>query len=406
MLRLLWRGTKTNAYLKRWDERFTLKLPASDSTKSLIWIHAVSMGEVEASRPLISSLQALYPGQQLLISTMTPTGSTRVSQLYGQSVLHCYLPYDLPLFTKRFLSAINPSVGIIMETELWPNLLHQAQKQSIPMVLANARMSSRSAEGYKRINKLCAEMLNSFTLIAAQSSEDRDQFISLGASRDNVHAVGNLKFELDISDEVIDDAQYIRSSWGKRSVFIAASTHEGEEILILNALRQIKSSIPDVLLILVPRHPERFDRVAAVSQRAGFKILRRSEKGLCRQDIQIFVIDSMGELPLFYAAADIAFVGGSLVPTGGHNILEPAAVAKPIIVGPHVFNFKDITRQFIEANAAIQVQSPEELAKTVITLFEDSQKQQQMGKAAKQLITQSQGASQRLINLIKRHIDV
>jgi 3-deoxy-D-manno-octulosonic-acid transferase len=405
LLRLLWRGSRAPAYFKRWDERFGLK-PAPTSNKPVIWIHAVSMGEVEAARPLVDSMQSQYPQHQILITTMTPTGSARVLSLYGEKVLHCYLPYDLPFSVKRFLGSVRPAIGIIMETELWPNLIHYASQQSIPLVLANARLSARSAAGYQRIAKLTKTMLQQLTLIAAQSQDDRKRLIALGADKDSVHAVGNLKFEISLPASLSEEAEALRTLWGNRPVFIAASTHEGEDEIILNASRRIRAEFPDLLLILVPRHPERFDKVAALSQRSGFKILRRSEQGMCTREIQVLVVDTMGELPLFYGTADIAFVGGSLVPRGGHNLLEPAALGRPVVIGPHYFNFNEISRQFLAANAAIEINSSESLAETVITLFRSPQKRADMGQAGQQLIQHSQGAGQRLLNLIKRHIDV
>lgn len=405
LLRLLWRGTRASAYFKRWDERFGLK-PAPTAGKALIWVHAVSVGEVEAARPLISSLEENYPDHQILITTMTPTGSARVSSLYRNSVLHCYLPYDLPFAVKRFLKSARPELGIIMETELWPNLVHYAQQLDVPMVLANARLSARSAAGYQRIAKLTRAMLQSFSLIAAQSQDDRKRLIALGADKDTVHAVGNLKFEIALPASLSEEAEALRNIWGNRPVFIAASTHEGEDEIILNASRQIRADFPDLLLILVPRHPERFDKVAALSQRAGFKILRRSDNGMCSRDIQVLVVDTMGELPLFYGTADIAFVGGSLVPSGGHNLLEPAALGRAVVIGPHYFNFNEISQQFLQANAAIKVTDSQTLALAVMDLLRNPQKRADMGEAGQHLIQHSQGASRRLLNLIKRHIDV
>jgi 3-deoxy-D-manno-octulosonic-acid transferase len=249
-------------------------------------------------------------------------------------------------------------------------------------------------------------MLQQLTLIAAQSQDDRKRLIALGADKDIVHAVGNLKFEISLPASLSEEAEALRTLWGNRPVFIAASTHEGEDEIILNASRRIRAEFPDLLLILVPRHPERFDKVAALSQRSGFKILRRSEQGMCTREIQVLVVDTMGELPLFYGTADIAFVGGSLVPRGGHNLLEPAALGRPVVIGPHYFNFNEISRQFLAANAAIEINSSESLAETVIALFRSPQKRADMGQAGQQLIQHSQGAGQRLLNLIKRHIDV
>ncbi|EEF80641.1 lipid IV(A) 3-deoxy-D-manno-octulosonic acid transferase [Methylophaga thiooxydans] len=405
LLRLIWRGSRASVYFKRWDERFAIKT-APSSDKPLIWLHAVSVGEVEAARPLVASLQETYPHHRILITTMTPTGSARVIKLYGETVLHCYLPYDLPFAVKRFLKTVQPTLGIIMETELWPNLIHYSAEFKIPVVLANARLSARSAKGYQRVAKLARNMLKSFSLIAAQSHDDRQRLIELGADKNSVHAVGNLKFEISMPASVNEQAEAMRSAWGDRPVFIAASTHEGEDEIILNASRQIRAKFPDLLLVIVPRHPERFDRVAALSQRAGFKILRRSENGMCSKAIQVFIVDTMGELPLFYGASDIAFVGGSLVPRGGHNLLEPAALGRAVLIGPHYFNFNEISNQFLQANAAIEITSSETLAECVIDLFSHPQTRAAMGEAGQMLIEQSKGASNRLLNLIKRHINV
>jgi len=405
LLRLIWRGSRASAYFKRWNERFAIKA-APTSDKPLIWLHAVSLGEVEAARPLIASLQESYPTHHILITTMTPTGSDRVTKLYGETVSHCYLPYDLPFAVKRFFKTAQPVLGIIMETELWPNLVHYSAELNIPLVLANARLSARSAKGYQRVAKLSQRMLKNFSLIAAQSQDDRRRLIDLGADKNTVHAVGNLKFEISLPASVSEQGEAMRSVWGDRPVFIAASTHEGEDEIILNASRQIRAKFPDLLLIIVPRHPERFDRVAALSQRSGFKILRRSENGMCSKAIQVFIVDTMGELLLFYGAADIAFVGGSLVPRGGHNLLEPAALGRAVLIGPHYFNFNEISQQFLQANAAIEIDSSETLAESVIDLLSHPQKRAAMGEAGQNLIEQSKGASHRLLNLIKRHIHV
>lgn len=405
LLRLIWRGRSAPAYFKRWNERFALQKVIAPK-EPVIWIHAVSVGETEASAPLVESLLLSYPNHRILITTMTPTGSERVHQRYGDKVRHCYLPYDLPFSVNRFLAQWRPVLGIIMETELWPNLLHYCQQKDIPLVLANARLSARSANSYQRISTLTRQMLQSFRLIAAQSQDDRQRLIELGANKQHVHAAGNLKFEINLPASAAEQAEALRASWGDRPVFIAASTHEGEDEIILNATRRIRASIPQLLLILVPRHPERFDRVAALSQKAGYKILRRSDNGMCTREIQVLVVDTMGELPLFYATCDIAFVGGSLVPTGGHNVLEPAALGKAVLIGPYHFNFNEISKQFLNANAAIEVHNSEQLADTVINLLQSPQKRAQMGETGQQLIKLSQGASQRVMNLIKRHIDV
>jgi 3-deoxy-D-manno-octulosonic-acid transferase len=404
ILRLIWRGTRAPAYWQRWSERFG-KSPELTKSSPVIWIHAVSVGEVEACRPLVKSLQIVYPKHQLLITTMTPTGSERVKLLFSDTVAHCYLPYDLPFSINRFLRNNRPVFGVIMETEIWPNLLLTCKQQNIPLVLANARMSDRSAKGYARFPKLTKLVLNSLRFIAAQSQHDRDNFHLLGADITDVHAIGNLKYETNLPASIVEQANAMRVMWdNNRPVLVAASTHEGEEEIILHASKQVRSKFPNLLLVIVPRHPERFDRVTAITQKTGVKTLRRSEQLPCSSDIQVLVVDTMGELPLFYAGCDVAFVGGSLVPHGGHNILEPAALGRATLVGPHFFNFNEITRQFLKAEAAVEVTNAEDLAASVIRLLNDAEQRAKMGEAGLKLIANSQGASTRLANLIKRHI--
>lgn len=404
LLRLLWRGFKAPAYWQRWPERFG-KATKISSKAPVIWVHAVSFGEVEASRPLIKSLQAQYPKYRILITTMTPTGSQRVRQLFANTVDHCYLPYDLPFAINRFLSKTRPRLGIIMETELWPNILLICKKKNIPTLLANARMSERSAKGYARFADFTNTVLTSFSLLAAQSESDRQRLIDLGASSKQTHTVGNLKYDIKLATGIKEQAKAMREMWNKeRPVLIAASTHEGEEQIILDAARYIRSKLPNLLLIIVPRHPERFDRVTALSQRSGCNTIRRSEHRPCNSDVEVFIVDTMGELPLFYACSDVSFVGGSLVPVGGHNLLEPAALGSSIMTGPHYFNFNEITELFISEKASVVINDTESLANQALSLLIDSQERQRMTQAAHSIIVKSQGASSRLINLIKFNI--
>ncbi|MCX4190530.1 lipid IV(A) 3-deoxy-D-manno-octulosonic acid transferase [Methylophaga sp. OBS3] len=403
LLRLIWRGFRAPDYLKRWPERFGF-ISSRTSQSPLIWVHAVSVGEVEASRPLVKGLQENYPQHQLLITTMTPTGSERVKRLFGQKVLHVYLPYDMPFAIKRFLKAMRPQFGIIMETELWPNLLLTCHKQHIPLVIANARLSERSAKGYQRFAKFSRQMLQSLPLIATQTQADRQRFQALGAPAERVHAVGNLKYEINLPASLHEQAEAMRSMWGNRPVWIAASTHEGEEEIILNAAKQVRAKFNDLLLVIVPRHPERFDRVAGLCRKSGLKTLRRSENKPCPSTTQVLVVDTMGELPLFYAAADLSLIGGSMVPHGGHNLLEPAALGRAVITGPHYFNFTEITERFLQFGAVVKVNNSVELAQAVSQLLADPKRRAEMGEAGLDLINQSKGASARLLNLIQRHI--
>lgn len=404
ILRLIWRGFKAPLYLKRWSERFG-HVESLNKDKPVIWVHAVSVGEVEACKPLVSALKAEYPNHQLLITTMTPTGSERVKANFQGSVAHCYFPYDLPFAINKFLDSVHPEFGILMETEIWPNMIHHCHQRNIPLVLANARLSERSKKGYQRFTDFSKSTLNKLTLIAAQNETDRQRFQELGVPKQRIFAIGNLKYEISLPASVKEQAESMRAMWdSNRPVWIAASTHEGEDEMILNASRQIRSVFPDLLVIIVPRHPERFDRVTAQCQRSGFITLRRSEHKPCSSNVQVLMVDTMGELVLFYATADVAFVGGSLVPHGGHNILEPAALGRATITGPHYFNFQTITDQFLDANALLRVDDTEQLASTVIELLQNPTKRAEMGEASLNLIRKSQGASSRVINLVKRHI--
>lgn len=404
LLRLVWRGFKAPRYFKRWHERFGRISPLINNNP-VIWLHAVSVGEVEASKPLVNRLREEYPNHQLVITTMTPTGSERVTANFADSVGHCYLPYDLPFAVNAFLKSVNPEFGILMETEIWPNLIARCEQLDIPLVLVNARLSERSLKGYQRFASLAKSTLNKIKVIASQSPEDQQRFLTLGADKTRVFATGNLKYEIELPASLKEKADYMRNMWDQdRPVWIAASTHEGEDELILNASRQVRAAFPDLLLIIVPRHPERFDRVTALCQRAGLITLRRSEQKPCPASVQVLMVDTMGELLLFYAASDVAFVGGSLVEHGGHNILEPTALGRATLTGPHYFNFQAITKQFLEANALLKVDNVEQLASTVTELLQDSTKRAEMGEAGLNIIRQSQGATSRVINLIKRHI--
>ncbi len=394
LLRLLWRGVRSPAYWQRWAERFSFG-PALPVQQSL-WIHAVSMGEVQAAVPLIRALRTRF--QTILVTTMTPTGSQRVREVFGDSVCHLYLPYDLPGTMARFLARVQPRLLIIMETELWPNLLYACQQRGIPVILANARLSANSAAGYQRIAGLTRQMLSNVTVVAAQTQVDAGRFIELGAAPSKVHATGSIKFDSRLPANFSEKAAELRQQWGiNRPVWIAASTHEGEEKAVLEAFSQLKEAFQDLLLVLVPRHPERFNRVAALCK--GFVVARRSE-GNINTDIEIYLGDTMGDLPLLYAACDVAFVGGTLVPIGGHNLLEPAAVSLPVIMGPHVFECAEICRQLLEAQAARQVNNGAELAEAVKLYLGDAKLKKETGENGRLFVEKNRGALERLLTLI------
>jgi len=402
LIRLWLRGIKAPAYRKRWRERFGFELPYT--SQQVIWIHSVSVGETLASIPLVRELQLRFSDSQILVTTMTPTGSERVQAAFSNSVIHCYLPYDLPFSMSRFLKHFQPKFLIIMETELWPNLIAGCKSQSIPILLANARLSEKSAAGYQRFKTLSKEMLQGIN-IACQTEADADRFNALGASSGLVSVSGNLKYEMLIADDVIPMAQRLRQKIFPENslIWIAASTHQDEDAKVLQLHQQILQSNPDVRLIIVPRHPERFEQVAKLCMQQGLKFSRRSGLEPETADMDIFLGDSMGELLLFYAMADVAFVGGSLVPTGGHNLLEPAAFACPVVVGPHTFNFHQITHEMIDIGAAVQTDEGE-MAMAILRWLEDPKLKQQAGNAGAEFVKKNRGTLEKLIDIIETAI--
>lgn len=401
LLRLLWRSTRQKAYRQRIIERFAF-YPALKNKQS-IWIHAVSVGETHAAFPLIKFLVQQYPQFKILVTTTTPTGSAEILKQFGDQVLHYYTPYDLPIIINRFLKKMQPRLCIIMETELWPNLLHYTHKKRIPILLANARLSEKSFQGYKKISSLMRNMLNCFTTIAAQSAEDGERFLKLGLDKNKLLVSGNIKFDTSMPANLSENAQALRAHWQQRPTWIAASTHDGEEEIILHAHKKILQQFPNALLILVPRHPERFNKVANLC-RANFSVARRSENQLPEDNTQIYLGDTMGELRLLYAASDVAFVGGSLVPIGGHNPIEPALLNLPIINGPHFHNFKMITTQIEQAGGLKIIHDGDELAALVILLLKDPHLRQQYGENARKLCLSHSGALQLLCEWVEKQI--
>src|SRR3990167_5407584 len=333
LTRLWWRGRRLPTYRKRWAERFGFfTVPPLHHP---IWVHAVSFGEAAAAEGLICNLKQRYPHRDIVVTALTPTGSERIRKNFGDSVFHVYLPYDNPTSVKRFLRQINPTLLIIMETELWPNLLYYCAQRHLSVLLANARLSQKSMEGYQKICWLTRPMLKALTMVAAQSETDAKHFRALGLSEQKLMVTGSVKFDIDLPSDVIHQGRALRYSWdGNRPVWIAASTHHQEEAKVLQIFAKVREIVPDLLLILVPRHPDRFRTVYDYCCKQGYTVIKRSEGHPCRSDTDILLGDTMGELVLLYAAADVAFVGGSLVPTGGHNVLEPAAIGLPIITGP------------------------------------------------------------------------
>lgn len=401
-LRLALRARKAPTYARRINERFSLGLPSIKPGG--IWVHAVSVGESIAAAPMIRALQAHYPELPITVTCMTPTGSERIQALFGASVQHCYLPYDLPWAAARFLNRMQPRLAVVMETELWPNHIHQCAKRGIPVALANARLSERSARGYARFGKLTAPMLAELSLIAVQTQTEAQRFLTLGARPECVEVTGSIKFDLKIDAELLQRAIELRRQWQaeQRPVWIAASTHSGEDEIVLAAHRQLLKTQPDALLILVPRHPERFNSVHELCISERLTTRRRSTAEAVQASDQVLLGDTMGELLFLYALADIAFVGGSLVANGGHNLLEPAALGKPVLSGPHLFNFMEIAAQLREAGALSEVENAMQLADKVAALLNEPSEMQRMSQAGLSVLKANQGALQRLLEGLQR----
>jgi len=397
-LRLLWRAWRAPAYSRRVGERFAVGLPPL--RQGGIWVHAVSVGESIAAAPMIRELMARYPQMPITVTCMTPTGSERIRALFGDSVQHCYLPYDLPWAAARFLDRLRPQLAVVMETELWPNHIHQCARRGIPVVLANARLSERSARGYGRFGGLVAPMLAELACIAVQTEAEAGRFRALGARAEAVQVTGSIKYDLAIDPQLCERAALQRQAWRERPVWIAASTHRGEDEVVLSAHRQLLADRPDALLILVPRHPERFGDVHALARRQGFATVRRSLDEPVGADTQVLLGDTMGELLYLYALADLAFVGGSLVPNGGHNLLEPAALGKPVLSGPHLFNFEEIAARLREGGALVQVEGAEGLHAQLLRLWSDDAAAARMREAGLSVVRANQGALRRLLDIL------
>ncbi|HKY69990.1 MAG TPA: lipid IV(A) 3-deoxy-D-manno-octulosonic acid transferase [Gammaproteobacteria bacterium] len=402
-VRLLIKSVSLPEYRYRWKERLGfIDLP---NLKETLWVHAVSVGEAIAAVPIIQRFLEKYPNTKMVITTMTPTGSQRVIEAFkenlGKDIFHVYVPYDISWCVKRFLKRTNPKLVILMETELWPNILHYCGKKKIEVLIANGRLSATSVSRYQKMSGVVKNMLSEVSMVAAQSQEDISRFLSIGMKKNNIHNTGNIKFELLIPPHAQEKGTQLRKMFGGgRPVWIAASTHDGEERLILSAFKQLKRQFSNLMLILVPRHPERFDKVFELCQQEGFKAIRRSQKTPCTPSTDIYLGDTMGELLTFYAASDLAFVGGSLVPIGGHNLLEPAALGLPVLTGPHLFNFTAISELLFQAKGAQKVTDVTSIVQVISELLSNAKMRHRQGQRAKDVVQKNKGALEKLFTLI------
>ena len=400
VLRLYWRSLRASDYRRRLAERFGFfrGRPAPGG----IWVHAVSVGEVQAIEPLVRHLRERHPELAVTLTTSTPTGSARVRALFGDEVFHVYFPYDLPWCIDAFLERVRPRLLVMVETEIWPNLLRLCAKRGIPTLLANGRLSARSARGYARLGDFTRRVFGLIGRVAAQSPADAERFVKLGVPAERVAVTGSIKFDQRLPASVQEQVQVVKRIWGEdRPVWVAASTHEGEEEQVLEAHARILERVPSALLVLVPRHPERFDRVAALVKRRGLGLVRRSEGASCGPQTRVFLGDTMGELPLFLGVADVAFIGGSLVKQGGHNMLEAAAQGVPVVFGPHVFNFSAIAALLVEREAAVQVRDARELAGVVGRWLGDASERSRIGENGRRAVVENRGALERLVGLVE-----
>ena len=387
---LLWRARKQPEYLKHIAERFGFYRIHSD--KPVIWLHTVSVGETRAAASLVKRLRESYPDHQLLLTHTTPTGRAASDQLYGDNVLRVYLPYDYPFAVRRFLNHFRPRVGVLLETEIWFNLIHVCCVKKIPLLLLNARLSEKSAARYARYPNLARSGLRELSAIAAQSTADAERLTALGGR--NISVMGNLKFDIEPPSAMLELGQQLRSRFGVgRKIFLAASTREGEETLLLDALKALQ--VPDLLTVIVPRHPQRFAEVEALLARRGFSFQRRSENRAISPETEVVLGDSMGEMFAYYAACDIAFIGGSLLPFGGQNLIEACAVGKPVLIGPHTYNFTQASQLAVASGAALRVQDAAELTLILQNLFLHPDQMTRIGDAGQVFVNANRGATER-----------
>ena len=398
LFRLYWRGRKAPLYRQRWQER--LGYYSQSFSDRTLWFHAVSVGEAEAAFPLIRLIQQRYPAEKILVTSTTPTGSERIKAVLGESVVHVYLPYDLPEIIQRFFKQFQPKLAVFLEKEIWPNLFEALGQQAIPLYVINARLSAKSAQAYRKIPGLVKPALSHIKLIATQTEADKNQFLSIGAIESQLAVLGNIKFDISIAPEVLAAGRQLKQQWGQRFVWIIASTHQGEEAQLLQHYQRLKSQIPQLLVVIAPRHPERFASVKTECEKQGLRVVMRSDKTAVTDDCDVYIADSMGELKMLFAAADLAFIGGSLVDVGGHNVLEPAAAGTPVLFGPVMFNFQLIAEQMLAHQAARQCQDASAVADAVLDLEADPQSCQLLAQQATEFLAANQGAIERIVGVL------
>jgi len=403
VLRLLWRGIKAPGYRCRWRERFALY--NKTFPQDVIWFHAVSVGEAEALFPLVRQIQKHHKDAKILITTTTPTGSARVTAVMQETVTHVYLPYDIPDAVSRFMHCFKPKLAVILETEIWPNLFMSCGKNNIPLYIINARLSEKSSRGYQKIPTLILPALAQVTGIATQTQDDANRFIAIGAESEKVKTLGNIKFDVEIPESTIAQGLQIKTDlFGGRFVWLIASTHKDEEMLFLEIYKEIKHKIPELLLVIVPRHPERFADVKKLCEKHQLGVVMRTAGDRVYAETDVYLVDTMGELKMLYAASDVAFVGGSMVPTGGHNILEAAAVGVPVMFGPYMDNFKEIARGVLSHNAAIQYQNKDGLVSSILALYEQPAYRKALAEKGMEFVRQNQGAIDRICAMLDKAI--
>jgi len=402
----LWRGLRDRSYRDHFSERFGFGAPLPPQG---VWLHAVSVGEVQACAPLVSALFRQYPALPLTVTTFTPTGAARARALFGNMAQVRYVPFDLPGAVRRFFARVQPRLAVVFETELWPNLYRECGRRRVPLVLASARISARSAGRYRRLGALFRETLSQTAVVAAQGPKDAERFRALGADPASTYVTGNIKFDFELPADIADRGARLRAQYAPdRPLWVAGSTHAGEEQAVLEAQQRVWAGRAGALLVLAPRHPPRFEEVAQALRAAGVRFVRRSEAAGVTAAAEpedaipaVLLLDTLGELLDFYAAADLAFVGGSLVPVGGHNLLEPAALGVPILTGPNNFNSEEIARLLIARGAAEVVHNATELAARVSALLADPAACARMGAAGRASVDSNRGALAKLLALIE-----